>query len=86
MEALGWDNVAYDQSEGVTLALAAATCSVIGDSTGEVAARVYEAMRPYAGTAIVVRAPAAACLGPADYYLGLAGGGHGRSDPGRGAP
>jgi hypothetical protein len=32
---------------------------------------VYEAMRPYAGTVVVVRAPAAGCLGPADHYLGL---------------
>ena len=31
-------------------------------------------MRPYAGTAVVVRAPAAACLGPADHYLGLLAG------------
>jgi hypothetical protein len=31
-------------------------------------------MRRYAGTAIVVRAPAAACLGPADHYLGLLAG------------
>jgi hypothetical protein len=28
-------------------------------------------MRPYAGTAVVIRAPAAACVGPADHYLGL---------------
>ena len=34
-------------------------------------ARLYEVMRPYAGTAVVVRAPAAACVGPADHYLGL---------------
>ncbi len=32
---------------------------------------VYEEMRPYAGTAVVIRPPAVACLGPADYYLGL---------------
>jgi hypothetical protein len=32
---------------------------------------VYEQMRPYAGTAVVIRAPAAACAGPADHYLGL---------------
>ena len=31
-------------------------------------------MRPYAGTAVVVRAPAAACFGPADHYLGLLAG------------
>jgi hypothetical protein len=28
-------------------------------------------MRPYAGTAVVIRPPAAACVGPADQYLGL---------------
>ncbi len=35
------------------------------------ALRIYEEMRPYAGTAVVIRPPAVACLGPADYYLGL---------------
>ena len=37
----------------------------------EHSASLYEHMRPYAGTAIVIRAPAAACYGPADQYLGL---------------
>ena len=74
LEALGWVNVADDPSEGVSLALAAATCSVVGSEAGDVAAHVYEVMRPYAGTAVVVRAPAAACLGPADHYLGLVAG------------
>ena len=37
-------------------------------------APIYEAMRRYAGTAVVVRARAAACLGPADHYLGLLAG------------
>jgi DNA-binding SARP family transcriptional activator len=67
----GWDNVAEDQSEGVSLAMAAAACSVLGATARELAAPIYEAMRPYAGTAVVVRAPAAACVGPADHYLGL---------------
>ena len=40
----------------------------------DVARHVYEAMRPYASTVIVVRAPAAACMGPADHYLGLVAG------------
>ena len=31
-------------------------------------------MRLYAGTVIVTRAPATACLGPADQYLGLLAG------------
>ena len=31
-------------------------------------------MRPYAGIAVVVRAAAAACMGPADHYLGLLAG------------
>ncbi len=74
LEALGWANVADDQTEGVSLALAAATCSVVGAEAGEVAAHVYEVMRPYAGTAVVIRAPAAACMGPADHYLGLVAG------------
>ena len=66
-----WDRVAGDLSEGLAMALAAAACSVIGQAAGPFAARVYEAMRPYAGRVVVVRAPAAGCLGPADHYLGL---------------
>jgi tetratricopeptide (TPR) repeat protein len=71
LAALGWENVADDQAEGVSLAMAAAACSVLGAPAREFADHLYEAMRPYAGTAVVVRAPAAACLGPADHYLGL---------------
>jgi DNA-binding SARP family transcriptional activator len=71
LAALGWENVADDQTEGVSLALAAAACSVVGAAAHEFAEHLYEVMRPYAGTAVVVRAPAAACVGPADHYLGL---------------
>jgi hypothetical protein len=74
LAALGWENVADDQTEGVSLAMAAATCRVIGVEASDIASRIYEAMRPYAGTAVVVRAPAAACVGPADHYLGLLAG------------
>ena len=68
LAALGWDTVANDQTEGVTLAFAAAACASAGDVT--YAPAIYERMRPYAGTAIVIRAPGAACVGPADLYLG----------------
>ena len=87
LAALGWDNVADDQAEGVSLALAAAACSVLG-CPGEPTSRrmLYEAMRPYAGTAVVVRAPAAACVGPADHYLGLLAEAYGGPGAGRGAP
>ena len=71
---LGWINAADDRTEGVSLALAAAACSVVGDGSRDVALRIYREMRPYAGTAIVTRAPSAACLGPADQYLGLLAG------------
>ena len=74
LAAIGWDYLADDQTEGVALSLAAAACSVIGGGARDFAPRVYEAMRPHAGTAIVVRAPAAACFGPADHYLGLLAG------------
>ncbi|MFZ0249627.1 MAG: BTAD domain-containing putative transcriptional regulator [Acidimicrobiales bacterium] len=70
----GWGNVADDQAEGVSLAAAAAACAVLGEPAGDYAPHLYEAMRPYAGTAVVVRAPAAACLGPADHFLGLLAG------------
>jgi tetratricopeptide (TPR) repeat protein len=66
---LGWEAVAGDQTEGVTLALTAVTCGAVG--AREHATSLYEYMRPYAGTAIVVRAPGAACFGPADHYLGV---------------
>jgi tetratricopeptide (TPR) repeat protein len=68
---LGWQTIADDQTEGVTLALSAATCGAIGAPARDHAQRIYECMRPYAGTAVVIRAPAAACVGPADQYLGL---------------
>jgi DNA-binding SARP family transcriptional activator/tetratricopeptide (TPR) repeat protein len=68
LAALGWEAVADDQTEGVSLALTAAACGAVRAS--EHAVVLYEHMRPYAGTAIVIRAPAAACYGPADQYLG----------------
>ena len=71
LAAHGWENVAADQAEGVSLALAAAACNVVGAPAQDFAAHLYDVMRPYAGTAVVVRAPAAACVGPADHYLGL---------------
>jgi hypothetical protein len=67
---LGWAAVATDQSESVSLATTAAACGVIGPRAADHAARIYEHLRPYAGTAVVIRAPAAACVGPADQYLG----------------
>jgi tetratricopeptide (TPR) repeat protein len=68
---LGWEVVGKDQTEGLSLALAAAACGVLGALARDHASCLYEQMRPYAGTAVVVRAPAAACAGPADHYLGL---------------
>ena len=70
LEDIGWDNVG-DRSESVTLALAAAACGGLGIRARDTASRIYEQMRPYAGTAVVIRPPAVACFGPADYYLGL---------------
>jgi len=69
LEDIGWDNVGGRSS--VTLALAAAACGGLGIRARDTALRVYEEMRLYAGTAVVIRPPAVACLGPADYYLGL---------------
>ena len=71
LAAIGWEAVANDQSEGVSLALAAAASGRVGTPAAEQAARIYEQMRPYAGTAVVIRPPACACVGPADHYLGL---------------
>ncbi len=69
LAALGWEAVADDQTEGVSLAMVAAACGAV--RSAEHAVALYEHLRPYAGTAIVIRAPAAACYGPADQYLGL---------------
>ncbi len=68
---LGWAAVAEDQTEGISLAMAAAACGSVGARAGGHAAHIYEYLRPYTGTAVVIRAPAAACVGPADQYLGL---------------
>jgi tetratricopeptide (TPR) repeat protein len=68
---IGWDIVAKDQTEGMSLALTAAACGLLGTRARDHAPLVYEQMRPYAGTAVVIRAPATACMGPADHYLGL---------------
>ena len=70
LEDIGWDNVG-ERSESVTLALAAGACGGLGMRARDTALRIYEEMRPYAGTAVVIRPPAVACLGPADHYLGL---------------
>jgi tetratricopeptide (TPR) repeat protein len=68
---LGWATVADDQTEGVSLAVTGAACGSLGPRAADHAARIYEHLRPYAGTAVVIRVPAAACVGPADQYLGL---------------
>jgi DNA-binding SARP family transcriptional activator/tetratricopeptide (TPR) repeat protein len=68
---LGWERVGYDLTEGVSLACAASACGTLGNVARHHAQSVYEAMRPYAQTAVVLRAPGAACVGPADQYLGL---------------
>ncbi|HWE66667.1 MAG TPA: BTAD domain-containing putative transcriptional regulator [Acidimicrobiales bacterium] len=69
LAALGWETVSDDQTEGVSLAYTAAACASAGNTTH--APAIYERLRPYAGSAIVVRAPASACYGPADLFLGL---------------
>ena len=68
---LGWDRVGDDLTEGASLAFAAAACGTLGQAAHSHALNVYEELRPYAGTALVLRSPAAACVGPADQYLGL---------------
>ena len=71
LAGIGWEVVAKDQTEGISLALAAAACGVLGSRSRDYATTMYEQMRPYAGTTFVIRAPAAGCSGPADHYLGL---------------
>jgi tetratricopeptide (TPR) repeat protein len=71
LAVLEWVNVAEDPTEGMSLAMAAAACGTIGSRSRDHATNIYEQLRPYAGTAVVVRAPVTACFGPADQYLGL---------------
>jgi hypothetical protein len=61
----------YDETDGVAMAMASAAADLTG--AHDEAITVYRHLEPYAGTAIVVRAPADAYFGPADYYLGLLG-------------
>jgi DNA-binding SARP family transcriptional activator len=61
----------YDETDGVAMAMASAAAELTG--AHDEAITVYRHLEPYAGTAIVVRAPADAYFGPADYYLGLLG-------------
>ena len=68
---IGWPDVGGYLTEGLPLAWAAAACSAVGAAAHEPAAHVYESLRPFAGTAVVTRAPAMGCAGPADQYLGL---------------
>jgi tetratricopeptide (TPR) repeat protein len=68
---LGWERVGGDLTEGLSLACAAAACGTLGDAARHHAPNIYAALRPYVGRAIVLRTPGAACVGPADQYLGL---------------
>ena len=61
---IGWEVVANDQTEGLSLALAAAACGVLGARARDYASVLYEQMRPYAGTAVVIRVPATALCRP----------------------
>ena len=70
---MGWQSTAADLTEGVSLAMAAGACSAVGEPAAEFAASLYDGMRAFAGTTIVIRVPAVACVGPADQYLGLLG-------------
>jgi DNA-binding SARP family transcriptional activator/tetratricopeptide (TPR) repeat protein len=71
LAGMGWEHVGTDQTEGMSLALTAAACGALGTRANDIASVLYEQMRRYAGTAVVIRAPAVACVGPADHYLGL---------------
>jgi hypothetical protein len=71
LAGMGWEHVSTDQTEGMSLALTAAACGALGTRATDIASVLYEQMRRYAGTAVVIRAPAVACVGPADHYLGL---------------
>ena len=67
---IGWEVVAKDQTEGVSLALAAAACGVLGAGTGTRRARV-RADAALRGDGGGHPGAGGGCAGPADHYLGL---------------
>ena len=51
------------------LAFLTLVCAKLGDPTH--ADEIYDLMRPYRGRVVIVGAPAQACWGPVDHYLGV---------------
>ena len=62
---------AATMTEGLSLAMMAAACATLGAQAAQPALELHELTSRFAGTVIVVRAPVAGCLGPADHYLGM---------------
>ena len=63
LSAVGWEAVA-NAARAFTLALAAAAGGASGRLRPSTRLAIYEQMRPYAGTAVVIGPPACACVGP----------------------
>ncbi len=68
---LEYPGSSVEMSLGHELTIAAAACGSLRTPPREISSRIYEGMRPLAGTVIVMRPPAMACAGPADQYLGV---------------
>ncbi len=60
------------------LAHLALVCATLGEATH--AEEIYDLLRPYVGRVVVVGAPAQACWGPVDHYLGILAALGGRPD------
>ena len=54
------------------LAFLTLVCAKLGDPTH--ADEIYDLMRPYRGRVVIIGAPAQACWGPVDHYLGVLAG------------
>ncbi len=78
LAAPGFSKFRHDMLFLPGLAHLALVCADLGDS--DHAEAIYDLLRPYAGRVVIVGAPAQACWGPVDHYLGILAALGGRPD------
>ena len=69
LAAPGFSKFRHDMLFLPGLARLALACADLADS--DHAEAIYDLLRPYAGRVVIVGAPAHACWGPVDHYLGV---------------
>ena len=72
LAAPGFSKFRHDMLFLPGLAHLTLVCSALADS--DHAEAIYDLLRPYAGRVVIVGAPAQACWGPVDHYLGILAG------------